>query len=299
MNNEYINKILCGNAIEELKKLEDNSINMCLTSPPYDRLRTYKGIISKKLYDGYYSFPFVDMAKELYRVMKEGSIICWVVADMVENGGESGNSFRQALKFQEIGFKIYDTMIYEKNGASYSQPGRYDSVFEYMFILLKGKKPNSVNLIRDKENRWAGCTNFGTPTKRVASGELVKYEKFTVAKYGTRKNIFYYKTGKGFGGDDDSFKHPASFPMELADDMILSWSNEGDVVLDPMCGGGTSLLAAKKNNRSYIGIDINEEYTELSKMRIEKVNPYTTENPNPKTKFISTREEILEKRKKK
>ncbi len=300
MNEEYLNKIVCGDALDILKKLEDNSIDMCITSPPYDTLRTYKGAVTNKIYDGYFSFPFVDMATELYRVMKVNSLMCWVVNDAVINGGESGNSFRQALKFIDIGFKLYDTMIYHKNGSAFHESGRYDQIFEYMFVLLKGDRPNTVNLIKDKPNKWFGSKTFGTPSVRQKDGSIKKMkEGFQIGEMGTRYNVWYIKNGFSSKDDEIAKTHPAKFPLSLAEDHILSWSNEGDTVLDIMVGSGTSAIAAKKNNRSFIGIDINEEYVDISNTRIDKVIPYTIENPNPKTKFIVSREEILQKRKNK
>lgn len=300
MNNYFINKVNLGNSVELMKELEDNSIDLTVTSPPYDGLRSYLGKITDVIFDDFFSFPFVDMAKELYRITKDGGIVVWIVNDQIFKGGESGNSFRQALKFQEIGFKIYDTMIYHKSGASFPEAGRYSQVFEYMFVLLKGNKPNNVNILKDKENRWAGSKTFGTPSSRKKDGTIKKNkEGFTVSEYGARYNVWYVINGKGFGGDKLSYLHPASMPESLAEDHILSWSNEGDVVFDPMCGSGTTLKMAKMNNRNFIGIDINEEYVKLSNERINNVIPYTNINQNTKTKYIVSREKTLGSRKKK
>jgi site-specific DNA-methyltransferase (adenine-specific) len=294
-----MNKIFNGDAISVLKEIPENYVDLTVTSPPYDSLRSYNGKISEKKFDDYFSFPFFDIANELFRVTKDGGIVVWVVNDQIVNGGESGNSFRQALKFQEIGFKIYDTMIYHKNSASFPETGRYSQVFEYMFVLLKGKKPNTVNLIKDKKNAWAGHSTFGTPSVRLKDGSIKKMkDSFVVGEYSTRYNVWNIVNGKGFGGDKLSYQHPASFPEALAEDHILSWSNEGDIVLDPMCGSGTTLKMAKLNNRNYIGIDINQEYVDLSIERLEKVVSYTLENTNPKLKYVISREEILNKRKK-
>lgn len=299
MNKEFLNKNICGNSVEILKKIEDNSIDLVVTSPPYDTQRTYEGTITNKIYDEYYSFPFVDMANELYRVVSDGGLVVWIVNDKVIKGGESGNSFRQALKFQEIGFKIYDTMIYSKNGSAYSESGRYDQVFEYMFVLLKGKKPKTVNLLKDKKNRWAGSKTFGVPSVRQKDGTLKPMKDgFVVSEYGTRYNVWYTINGKSSKDNILTHAHPASFPLSLVEDHILSWSNEGDTVLDPMMGGGTTAVAAKMNNRNFIGIDIVEKYVDIANLRVSKTNSYTKENPNPKLSFIVSREEILAKRKK-
>jgi DNA modification methylase len=279
--------------------LPNNFVDLTVTSPPYDNLRTYNGKIKDDVNYNEFSFPFISIAKELYRITKDGGIVVWVVNDQVKNGGETGSSFRQALKFQEIGFKIYDTMIYHKNGASFPESGRYSQVFEYMFVFLKGDKPKTVNLIKDKPNKWAGTSNFGERSMRQKNGEIKKAESYIVGDYGYRYNVWYINNGAGYSSKDKfAYEHPAIFPESLAEDHILSWSNEGDLVLDPMCGAGTTCKMAKMNNRNYIGIDINEEYVNISNKRVD-IKPYTLENPNEKLKFIISKEEILGKRKKK
>lgn len=189
-------------------------------------------------------------------------------------------------------------MIYHKNGAPFPESARYSQVFEYMFVFLKGKKPNSANMIKDKENRWAGSTNFGKRSSRTKDGEIKIMDNFTVAKYGSRYNVWYINNGAGFTTKDKyAYAHPAMFPESLAEDHILSWSKEGDVVLDPMNGSGTTSKMAKVNNRNYIGIDLNQEYIDIAERRLYEAVPYTEENPNPKNSFILTREQSLAKRK--
>jgi len=293
------NKTYLGDAVKVLKTFDDNVIDLTVTSPPYDNLRSYNGKIKDEIvYEDGFSFPFVEMARELYRVTKNGGVVVWVVNDQVKNGGETGSSFKQALKFMEIGFTLYDTMIYHKNGAPFPEVGRYSQVFEYMFVFSKGK-PKTVNLLKDKPNRWAGHTNFGTPSARTKDGDLKKSDKFVVGEYGTRYNVWYINNGKGFSSKDDyAHQHPAIFPESLAEDHILSWSDVGDVVLDPMAGSGTTLKMAKMNKRHYIGIDINEEYVNLCERRLENVLPYSEDNPNPKLSFLVSRDEVLKRRKK-
>jgi site-specific DNA-methyltransferase (adenine-specific) len=168
-----------------------------------------------------------------------------------------------------------------------------------MFVLLKGKRPNTVNIIKDKENRWAGHSTFGDRSMRNIDGTIKKASSFTVSKYGSRYNVWYINNGAGFTTKDKfAYEHPAMFPESLAEDHILSWSNPGDVVLDPMCGAGTTLKMAKMNSRNYIGIDLVEEYVNISNKRVSNIQVYNEENPNPKTGFILSREEALAKRKK-
>lgn len=296
--NNINNTIFLGDAVDIMSGFDNEIIDLTVTSPPYDNLRTYNGKIKDEVtYEDGFSFPFVEMAKQLFRLTKKGGVVVWVVNDQVKNGGETGSSFRQALKFIEIGFTLHDTMIYHKNGAPFPETGRYSQVFEYMFVFSKGK-PKTVNLLRDKPNRWAGFSNFGDPSKRLKEGELKKVEKFTVAEFGTRYNVWYITNGAGFSSKDTiAFEHPAIFPESLAEDHILSWSNEGDLVLDPMAGSGTTLKMAKINNRNFVGIDINPEYVDLCHRRVDGISQYTKENPNPKKEFIMSREEMLSSRK--
>jgi DNA modification methylase len=267
MKTKMENKIICGSCQEELKKMENSCIDLTVTSPPYDNIREYKG----------YSFEtkdFKTIVSELFRVTKDGGIVVWIVGDSVINGGESGTSFRQALGFMEGGFILHDTMIYEKNTSSFParrKGKRYTQIFEYMFIFCKGKIKTG-NMICDKPNKWAGHTNWGKNTQRGKDGNLIETKNIKpVPDFSPRNNIWKYNVGKGFNSKDkESHNHPAIFPEKMAEDHILSWSNEGDLVLDPFMGSGTTCKMAKKNKRKYIGIDISAEYCKLAESIISK-----------------------------
>jgi site-specific DNA-methyltransferase (adenine-specific) len=282
---EFLNKHIHSDFIVGASKIPDNTIDLTVTSPPYDDIRTYNNKVKTKDGDKY-SFNFDGIVDELYRITKDGGIVVWVVGDQVKNGGETGNSFRQALAFMDKGFLLYDTMIYMKNGAPFPEKKRYSQVFEYMFVFSKGK-PKTVNIIKDKKNKWAGYTNFGKRVMRTKDGELKEMPKFEISEYGNRFNVWNYSTGKNYSTKDSiAFNHPAIFPEELAEDHILTWSNEGDIILDPMVGSGTTTKMAKLNNRNFIGFDINQEYIDIANQRINGISPYTEEIPNPKTNFI-------------
>lgn len=262
-----LNQILHGNSKDILKTLPPNSVDLVVTSPPYDMIRDYKG----------FSFTHEDMsqiAKELFRVTKPGGVVVWVVGDATENGSETGTSFKQALEFMNQGFKLHDTMIYEKNTSSFPAKrtgNRYTQIFEYMFVFCKDHV-KTAHLICDKPNKWAGHTNWGKNTNRLKSGELKETTDIKpVPETSPRNNIWKYNVGKGFNSSDtESHEHPAIFPEKLAEDHILSWSNEGDIVLDPFSGSGTTAKMAKKNKRHYIGIEISEDYCKLSQKILEK-----------------------------
>jgi DNA modification methylase len=258
-----INKIYNESCIETMSKMVDNFIDLTVTSPPYDNLRLYKG----------YVFDFKNIAKELYRITKIGGVLVWIINDETVKGSESGTSFRHALHFMNLGFNLHDTMIYLKPNPSYpasAKSNRYSQVFEYMFIFSKGK-PKTVNLIKDRKNKWGGKSSFGVHTQRKRNGELERRSIIKVQEIGYRFNVWNYSTGKGFSSKDKiAFQHPAIFPEKLAEDHIISWSNEDDIIYDPFAGSGTTLKMALINNRQFIGSEISTEYTNIIEERLQK-----------------------------
>lgn len=260
------NKIICGDNVEVMKGMPDNFVDLTVTSPPYDNLRKYNG----------FSLDIEGVVRELYRITKEGGVIVWVVGDATKNGSESGTSFRQALAFMDGGFKLHDTMIYEKNTSSFParrKGKRYTQIFEYMFVFSKGNIKTG-NLICDKENKWAGHTNWGKNTQRGKDNDLKKTTDIKpVPDFSPRNNIWRYVVGGGFATRDKiAHQHPAIFPEKLAEDHIMSWSNEGDLVFDPFVGSGTTAKMAILNGREYLGVDVSEEYCEIARKRIEGIN---------------------------
>lgn len=259
-----INKIYNESNLDTMSKMPNNYIDLTVTSPPYDNLREYNG----------YSFPFEDIAKELYRVTKDGGVVVWVVGDAVINGSESGSSFRQALFFMECGFNLHDTMIYKKYSASFPERARYYQVFEYMFVFSKGK-PKSINLICDKKNKWVGESSYGKSSFREKNGELIKKDKIVVKEFSVRENVWEVANGYGFSSTDEiAFKHPAIFPEKLARDHIYSWSNEGDLIYDCFGGSGTVAKMAHKLKRDWILSEISSEYCDLANKRL---HPYLSQ----------------------
>jgi DNA modification methylase len=253
-----LNTIFNEDCLQTMKRMPEGSVDMVLTSPPYDDLRHYKG----------YSFDFERIAQELFRVTKEGGVVVWVIADATIKGSETGSSFRQALYFKEIGFNLFDTMIYLKppRGAVGNNKTYWQN-FEYMFVFAKGK-PKTINLIKDRENKDAREGDNGT--KRLQDGSLLKLKRGGYEKFGRRTNVWEYLVGKGHSASDSvAYEHPAIFPEKLARDHILSWSNEGDVVYDPFMGSGTTAKMARLFKRTYIGSEISAEYCEIAKKRLQ------------------------------
>lgn len=253
------NKVHLGDCREVMKSIPDSSIDLTVTSPPYDNLRSYDGVL--------WSFDiFKEVAQELYRITKQGGVVVWVVGDSVVNGSETGTSFKQALYFLDCGFKLNDTMIFEKNTTAYParRDGvRYSQIFEYMFIFSKGKI-KTANLICDKPNKYGniGHIGLGKNTNRQQDGTLKVVKNIKpVPAFSPRNNIWRYQVNYGYSTKyKDAHKHPAIFPEALAKDHITSWSNEGDIIFDPFAGSGTTLVSALNLNRRYIGVEVNKDY---------------------------------------
>ena len=249
-----------GDCLELMKNIPDGSVDLTVTSPPYDNLRTYNGNIDQWNFE-----KFKDIAKELYRVTADGGVVVWIVADATIKGSETGTSFRQALHFMDCGFNLHDTMIWNKgNCSSIGSLNRYENVFEYMFVFSKGK-PKSANIIKDKPNKRFGEKQSGSI--RQANGEVRKtsgYGKRCIAEFGRRHNVWDVVPCKS----PAERLHPAPFSEQLANDHIISWSNEGDTVLDCFMGSGTTGKMAVLNNRKFIGIELDEGYFKIAEERI-------------------------------
>ena len=257
-----INKVYNENCLDTMKNMSDEFVDLIVTSPPYDSLRDYKG----------YNFPFEDIAKELYRVTKDGGAVVWIVGDATINGSETGTSFKQALYFKEIGFNLHDTMIWNKGKLNFPEKNRYSNVFEFMFIFSKGVP--IFNCIKDKENTWYNGKKHIKGHYRLKDGSTQRHNKQNLLKqFGSRFNIWTISTGHNKSHTDElGYLHPATFPEKLASDHIISWSNENDLVYDPFMGSGTTAKMCILNKRNYIGSEISKEYCEISKQRLQSVN---------------------------
>lgn len=255
--------LIQGDCASSLKNIADCSVDLVVTSPPYDNLRTYNGNIEQWGFD-----KFKEIAKEMYRVMKDGGVVVWIVCDATIKGSETGTSFRQALWFRECGFNLHDTMIWVKDSCSYPETNRYYPVFEYMFVFSKGK-PKTVNLIADRKNKYAGVEVHGSDRQRT--GETIPISAVRknigrkVKEYGVRHNVWKMPAEK-----KNKTGHPAVFPESIAKDHIISWSNKGDTVLDPFMGSGTTGVVAYLTGRKFIGIEIDEQYFKIAVDRILK-----------------------------
>jgi len=248
------------NCLITMQNMPDNYVDYVITSPPYDDIRNYNG----------YQFEFEKIAKELFRITKQGGIIIWVVADATINGSETGTSFKQALFFIEIGFRLHDTMIYYKNNPMPQTGNRYHQHFEYMFAFSKGS-PKTFNPITEP-TKYQGLANM---KNRGQNGSL-DYEKVERTKEKKVGNVFFYSVGGGISTKDKiAYNHPAIFPEKLVADQIKTWTNENDLVYDPFMGSGTTAKIAHLLKRRWIGSEISEEYVKISEERLKE---YTINN---------------------
>jgi SOS regulatory protein LexA len=253
-----LNEILCGDAVEIMQAMQPDSVDLVVTSPPYDELRDYKS----------YIFNFEGMAKGLFRVIKKGGVLVWVVGDKINKGNRSLTSFKQALFFQSLGFNAHDIMIYRKKNTPFMRSNAYTNCHEFMFVFSKGP-PKTFNPLKTKTIRQG---QEMLPFNKKADG----INKKTIGELKPEKtltNIWEYAVGlHGSTSDKIAFQHTAIFPEKLAEDHILSWTKVGDIVFDPMCGSGTTCKMAALNKRNYIGCDISKEYVELTKERLRHFN---------------------------
>jgi DNA modification methylase len=247
-------KLINDDCLKAMAEMEECCIDLTVTSPPYDNLRSYNGNN-----DQWGEHVWKVVLKDLYRVTKSGGVVVWVVGDATIKGSETGTSFSQALWAKECGFNLHDTMFFEKASRIPTQD-RYYNVVEYMFVFSKGK-PKALNFIVDHKNKTAGARK--RKDKVINKGANVKSDKYlTTGEYSRRSNVWRYGTGGNGTG------HPAIFPEKLAHDHIISWSNEGDTVFDPFMGSGTTGKMAKINNRDFVGIEKVEEYFKIAQERI-------------------------------
>ena len=263
-------RIYCGDSEFLLKDIEDYSIDLIVTSPPYDNLRHYNGTC-KKCWN---KDKFNKIAKELYRVLKDGGMLIWNVDDKTEDGGKTGTSMRQALYFMdECGFKLNDYMFWrKKNPMPQIKQHRYNKRIEFMFCFVKGNKPKTFNPIMipcksagkhyQSTDKLIGEEKGRRKLDYHINQEMVDFQDWDMAVAQNRR-VFKDK-------DNKPIKHPAVFPIELPKRHILSWTNEGDIVLDPFMGSGTTALAAIELNRHYIGIEMNEDYVNIANTLIEE-----------------------------
>jgi len=249
-------ELIQGDCLEKMKTIPDGSIDLTVTSPPYDNLRTYNGNNAQ-----WCEHVWKGVLQELFRVTKQGGVVVWVVGDATIKGSETGTSFKQALYAMECGFNLHDTMIWLKDGGgAVGSQKCYVQNFEYMFVFSKGKI-NTTNRIRDVVNLSFGKDKSGVG-RRTKSGEHKIEKRKPCGEFKVRNNYWYIPPQNG--------EHPAVFPDKLASDHILSWSNEGDTVLDPFMGSGTTGVACKKLNRDFIGIELDLAYFKIAEKRINE-----------------------------
>lgn len=255
--------LMQGDCLSRMKEIPGGFVDLTVTSPPYDNLRTYNGNN-----DQWGENVWKGVIQELHRVTSKGGVVVWVVGDATIKGSETGTSFKQALWAMECGFNLHDTMIWRKSNFANPSSTRYHQTFEYMFVWSKGS-PKSFNGIRDRKNKYAGqIGSYGSNTVTQPDGSKVARDQKVNTDFGMRHNVWDVATA-GQTGESKKFSHPAMFPEALAQDHIISWSNEGDTVLDPFMGSGTTGVAAKNLGRNFIGIELDETYLNIAKERID------------------------------
>ena len=254
--------------VEYMQTMDKESVDLVVTSPPYDDLRNYNG----------FTFDCEAVAKALMRVVKAGGVVVWVVGDRI-NGGRSLTSFEQAFTFRDAGFTVYDVMVFKKRNTPFMRKRAYTNCYEFMFVFARGT-PNTFNPLRSPSVR-SGLADV--PFLKGPDG-VNRKTKRPLSEHKVRNNIWSYAVGKnGTTSDMYAFEHPAMFPENLARDHILSWSNPGDLVFDPMCGAGTTCKIAKATGRRWLGVDVSEQYTAIARKRLSQVQWNSLATPSSRS----------------
>ena len=259
MSDLILNQIIQGDCLEVMADWPDGCVDLVVTSPPYGHVRDYNG----------FEVDIYAVIEQIARLLKQGGCCVWNEADQVVNGSETGASFSHALHAKSLGLLLHDTMIYCKEGVTFPDANRYHPAFEYMFVLSKGK-PKYFNGIRDWKNKWGGSAMHGTDRQPDGTTTPIKGIKHNrkVSEYGLRRN--WWVISNPYTGETSG--HPAPMPKQMAHDHIVTWCEDGDLVVDPLCGSGTTCVAAKMLGRNYIGIDISEEYCQIARDRLKALD---------------------------
>lgn len=254
-------RLICGDAVEVLAGIDDDSIDLTVTSPPYDGVRDYGG----------FTLDIPALIEQLHRVTKQGGVVVWVVSDQTVKGSETGTSMRHALAFVDAGFRLHDTMIYHKdNPPPVGGNNRYYQSWEYMFVFSKGAPATFNPLTRPQRNKWNDKrTHRVRSVSRGVDGEWAEPKLVPIKTEVKRSNVWTYTvSGGSIASDPLAHEHPAIFPEMLVHDHVVTWTDPGDVVLDPMMGSGTTPKVASAVGRRAVGVDCNPQYVDLARRRL-------------------------------
>jgi site-specific DNA-methyltransferase (adenine-specific) len=258
-----LNKVYQQDCIVGMRKIPDGAIDLVVTSPPYDNLRDYNG----------YSVDLNETGKNIYRILKDGGVAVMVIQDQTKNFGKSLTSFRTIVDWcDNVGFKLFECVIYRKNGTEGAWwKNRFRVDHEYMPIFLKGEKPQYFNKDSLKVKSKHGGKIMTGFANRKTNGETGKSITKAINEMKCRGTVWDYL----MAGDKDPVKrkHPAPFPDKIPFDFINCFCPPNGIVLDPFVGSGSTVVGAKKLNRSFIGFDISEEYCNLTRKRLDSVSP--------------------------
>lgn len=253
-------RVVQGDCLSVLPEVLASSVALTVFSPPYDAIRDYNKD---------WQLDYHRLGIELLRVTEVGGVAAVVIGDGTRNFAKSLTTFRWAVDWVDrVGWKLFECCIYSRHGnpgAWWSQRFRVDH--EYILIFFKGDRPRCFN----KEPLMVPSKHAGkvfSGTDRLTNGGFKKITPKAVNEKKCRGTVWNYSTSNS-EGNRLKLEHPATFPDQLADDLIACFSQRGDLVLDPMVGSGTTVVSAAKQGRRFLGIDINEEYVGIASQRLQ------------------------------
>ena len=264
-------KIFCGDCLEILKQIEDDSIDLIVTSPPYadQRKNTYGGIKSEE-----YVEWFLPRANELLRVLKPTGTFILNIKEKVVKGERSTYVIELILALRKQGWLWTEEFIWhKKNSYPGKWPNRFRDSWERVLQFNKNRKFHMYQEeVRVPMGDWAKSrlkrlseTDKVRDDSRVGSGFAKNISNWVDRKLAYPTNVLHLAT------ECNNKKHSAAFPEELPRWFIKLFTKENDMVLDPFMGSGTTLDVAEKLNRNSVGIDILDEYCQMVKARHEQI----------------------------
>lgn len=253
-----------GDTKDLLAEIPDNSIQLIITSPPYNLGKDYESKVEIEHYLEQQS----EIIGELYRVLKNTGSLCWQVGNFVENGEVYPLDILYYGIFKKYDLRLRNRIIWRFGHglhASKRFSGRYETILwftksdNYLFNLDRVRVPS----------KYPGKRHFKGGKKGQLSGNPLgknPSDVWEVVLQDWEQEIWDIPNVKA--NHPEKTGHPCQYPIELVERCVLAFSNEGDWVFDPFAGVGSALIAAIKNNRRAVGSDKEKEYVDLARDRI-------------------------------
>jgi DNA modification methylase len=260
-------QLIKGDSLHRLRGLENESVSLCFTSPPYYQFKRFgkQQVLGHEEQIKSFVSGLNDIFREVFRVLEDGGTFLLNMDEPFINKQLLGTTERMVVALLDQGFVLRQKIIWQKgHKLQGSLKGGYQHVYEPIYLFTKGTsmKFNTDKIRKVKEHVELKPTYFdyGNSKCHAFLPDELEPKPHDIIEVGPMRE----KLAKKFGVD---FQHPAQFPPELVEPFVIAGTSVGDVVLDPFNGVGNTGVAALRNNRRYIGIDLNDKFLDLSEKR--------------------------------